>query len=269
MLSGQVAIVTGASRQRGIGRATALKLAAIGASVVPVGRRPAHAQDGWRGAASVAEEIAAGGGAARPLYCDITQPDAVERLVDEVVTEFGRLDILVNNAGASDTGDLRPVTELDDAVWDRGMAANVKGAYLAIKFAMRPMIAQRSGSIVNVSSLAGRQGMANYGAYCAAKFGLIGLTQQAALEGGRYNVRVNCVCPGATDTDMLQATFAQSADRKGVEVEAVRESVARGIALRRIGDPAELAAAIAFFAGPEASFITGQTLNVCGGQRMD
>lgn len=269
VLSGQVAIVTGASRRRGIGRATALKLAKMGASVVPVGRRPVDARDGWHGAASVAEEIAADGGSARAFHCDITRSDEVEALVDGVVAEFGRLDILINNAGASDTGDLKPITELDDGTWDHGMEVNAKGAYLAIKFAMRPMIAQRAGSIVNVASLAGRQGMANYGAYCAAKFGLIGLTQQAALEGGRHNVRVNCVCPGATDTDMLQATFSESADRKGVDVEAVRESVSRSIALRRIGDPAELAAAIAFLAGPEASFITGQTLNVCGGQRMD
>jgi 3-oxoacyl-[acyl-carrier protein] reductase/meso-butanediol dehydrogenase/(S,S)-butanediol dehydrogenase/diacetyl reductase len=269
MLSGQVAIVTGASRRRGIGRATALKLAGMGARVVPIGRRRGDADDDWHGAESVAAEIAADGGAARARHCDITRPEEVEALVDGVVADFGRLDILVNNAGASDTADLRAIAELDDAVWDHGMEANVKGAYLAIKYAMRPMIAQRSGAIVNVSSLAGRQGMPNYGAYCAAKFGLVGLTQQAAQEGGRHNVRVNCICPGATDTDMLQATLAESAERKGVGVAAVRDSVARGIALRRIGDPSELAAAIAFLAGPEASFITGQTLNVCGGQRMD
>ena len=263
-LSGQVAIVTGASRQRGIGRATALKLASQGAVVVAVGRRRAADGSPRHGVEAVAEE--AGG---KALYCEITEADEVERLVDDVLAAFGRVDILVNNAGSSDTADLKPITELDDAVWSRGMATNVEGAYLLTKFAMRPMIARKSGAIVNVASLAGRQGMANYGAYCAAKFALIGLTQQTAQEGGRYNVRVNCVCPGATDTDMLQGTLAQSAERRGTDIAAVRDGVAKNTALRRIGAPEELAAAIAFFAGPEASFITGQTLNVCGGQRMD
>lgn len=247
MLSGQIAIVTGATRPRGIGRATVRKLASLGAEVVAVGRTPTDESS----------------------VCDVTDAVQVERLVDGVLGKFGRLDIVVNNAGASDSEDLRPLTDLDDAVWERGMAVNVRGAYLMTKYAMRPMIAQGAGSIVNVASLAGRQGMANYGGYCAAKFGVIGLTQQAAQEGGRHNVRVNCICPGATDTDMLQGTLEQSAARKGVGIETARESVAKGVALRRIGSPDELAAAIAFFAGPEASFITGQTLNVCGGQRMD
>ncbi len=274
-LKGAVAVVSGASRRRGIGRAVALRLAARGATVVvcsrPQSEPPSHNGDagGWAGIRSVAAEIEANGGKAAAIPCDVTDPQQVRYLIEETIRRFGGLNILVNNAGAADSANLHPIVELDEQVWDKGINVNLRAAYLMTKAALPAMISARTGAIVNVSSLAGRQGYANYGAYCAAKFGLIGLTQQVAREVGKHGVRVNCVCPGGADTDMLHETIEQAAMRRNVSVEVIRQEVAAIAALRRLGAPDEFAAAIAFLAGPEASYVTGQTLNVDGGIRMD
>ncbi len=275
-LEGKVAIVTGAARMRGIGRAIAIRLAEDGADVVVTGapRDPAtypeeERRQGWLGVASVAADIEARGRRALALDCDVTKRDDVRNAVAETLRRFGRVDILVNNAGAAFCGD-RPLWEIDEAEWYRVVDVNLNGVYQMCAAVIPPMIeAGRGGRIVNISSTAGRQGIPFYGAYCATKFGVIGLTQMLAQETAPYGITVNCVAPGSVDTDMMDDTFGRMAGRYGVPFEAMKQGAIRTIPLGRQGQGADIAAAVAFFASDDASWITGQTLNVNGGTPMD
>jgi NAD(P)-dependent dehydrogenase (short-subunit alcohol dehydrogenase family) len=276
-LTGLVALVTGAARLRGIGRATALRLAEDGADVAVIGRPREvsrvlqdEAACGWRGAESVVEEIKRMGRRATALRCDVTDASQVEEMIDNVRRELGGLHIVVNNAGIASNAGAAPIINMDDVLWVETLSVNLTGVYLVSKFASKAFIASNTGgAIVNISSMAGRKGMPNTGAYCASKFGVIGLTQQMAVELAPYNIRVNCICPGSTQTDMMDATFGRVAQSSGLSVEHIIGASIKDIPLGRQGLPAEQAAAIAFLAGPDASFITGQTLNVDGGARMD
>ncbi|HXF52048.1 MAG TPA: SDR family NAD(P)-dependent oxidoreductase [Dehalococcoidia bacterium] len=275
-LEGKVAIVTGAGRMRGIGRAIALRLAEDGADVVVTGapRDPAtfpehERAQGWKGVASVAEEIEALGQRALALDCDVTKREDARNAVAAALGRFGRVDILVNNAGAAFCGD-RPLWEIDQAEWYRVVDVNLNGVYQMCAAVIPAMIeAGRGGRIVNISSTAGRQGIPFYGAYCATKFGVIGLTQMLAQETAAYQITVNCVAPGSVDTDMMDGTFARMAGRYGVAFDAMKQGALRTIPLGRQGRGSDIAAAVAFFASDEASWITGQTLNVNGGTPMD
>lgn len=277
-LNGVTALVTGAARMRGIGRAIAVKLASDGAQVV-VASRSRMMSDfpeqeracGWRGVESVAEEIRTLGRRAISVDCDVTQPDQVANLFEQAEREFGTMNAVVNNAGVAGSAGSAAIADLEYEEWRRTIDVNLNGVFLVSKRAAQGLIsAGKAGAIVNLSSLAGRVGMAWYGGYCASKFAVIGLTQQMALELARHNVRVNCVCPGTIDTDMMDGTFSRIAGRVGnLSTVDIKQSISRSVPLRRQGRPEELAAVVSFLFGPEASYITGQTINVDGGVRMD
>ncbi len=275
-LDGKVAIVTGAARHRGIGRGIALRLAADGADIVAVGSRRARdafpddeKSMGWRGSVSTADEITALGRRALGLDADLTRAAEVDDLVAQTVRTFGGIDIIVNNAGVAYCGE-KSLWEIDDREWYDVMDVNLNGVYLLTSRAMRPMVeAKQGGRIINISSAAGRIGVPQYGAYCATKWGIVGLTQMLALEAAPHQITVNCVAPGSVDTDMMDGTFQHMATRYGGEMASMKNAVVRSIALGRQGRPADIAGAVAFFASDDAAWITGQTLNVTGGAPMN
>ncbi len=276
-LEGKRALVTGAGRNRGIGRAIALRLAQEGADVGVTGypRDPATFPDheramGWRGAASVAAEIEGLGRRALAVEGDVSDPDDVADMVERVRAALGGLDVLVNNAALPSEAGAATILDMDEALWFRTVDVNLNGLYLVTSNAGRVMRDQGTGGvIVNISSLAGRMGLPAYGAYTATKWAMIGLTQQLALELAGDRIRVNCVCPGSTDTDMMDGTFRRSAELAGRDFDTWKQRTAASVPWGRQGLPEEQAAAVAFLASDDASYITGQTINVDGGLRMD
>ena len=246
-LSERVAIVTGASR--GIGRAIALALADSGAAVVVNYHGNAAA------AQAVVEQITSQGGRAHAHQTDIADPDAHEALVKAATETFGGLDILVNNAGiARDTLLLRMKAADIDAVFN----TNLRGAMLLSKAVLRPMMKQKWGRIINISSIIGLTGNAGQANYAAAKAGLIGFTKSLAQEMASRNITANCICPGFIATDMTAATITDE----------LRTNVQARIPLERLGQPEDIAPAVVFLASDAASYITGQSLTIDGGLTM-
>lgn len=276
-LAGKVALVTGAARYRGLGRAIALRLARDGADVIVSGRPAAQSSVtqaerdmGWQGVASLAAEIEGMGRRALGLEFDVTDAKSVNAAVASALEQFGHIDVLVNNAGVPSGAGAASILDMDDALWYDTVDVNLNGVYLVTKAVGRAMRERDGGgSIINISSLAGRRGLPDYGAYCASKFGVVGMTQQLALELARHNIRVNCVAPGSHSTDMMDGTIGRTAARVGVTTDQVTAGIRAAAPLGRQGLPEELAASVAFLAGDEASFITGQTLNVDGGAQMN
>ena len=242
----QVVLVTGALA--GIGRATALAFARAGAQVVISGRSEEKGR-------ALADEIRALGTNAEFIPADVRREDDVRRLVDGAVQRFGRLDVAVNNAGTE--GKAGPITDQTPESYAAVFDTNVLGVLLSMKHELRVMTAQKSGSIVNLSSTFGRVGGPNASLYVASKHAVEGLTKSAALEGAPFGVRVNIVAPGPIETEML-ARFAGSDERKA--------AFAAGVPLKRLGSPEEIADAIVFVASPKASFISGESIAVNGGK---
>jgi NAD(P)-dependent dehydrogenase (short-subunit alcohol dehydrogenase family) len=276
-LNGKVALVTGAARYRGIGRAIALRLADDGADIVICGRPrtpesfPAHEQEmGWQGVDSLAQEIEQKGRKALALPCDVTQKDQVVAMIETIKSEFGRLDIIVNNAGVPSNAGASPILETDEDVWYQTMDVNVNGVFLISKYGGRLMRdSDNGGAIVMIASLAGRVGLPDYGAYCASKFGVIGFTQQLALELAKTGIRVNCVSPGSHDTDMMDGTIARATEKYELPDGSFRQQLEDFIPMGRQGNVSELASVVSFMCSKDASYVTGQTINVDGGARLD
>lgn len=239
-----VVIVTGGAS--GIGRAACERFAAEGARVWVADVR---ADD----AAALAERLEGG----TPLVMDVTDGSAVEDAVSTVIARDGRIDAIVNNAGVTLAG---TVWETEPEAWERVVAVNLTGVYLCSRAVLPHMIGAERGAIVNTSSDAGLVGWPGQAAYCASKGGIVSFTRAAAMDAAPYRVRVNCVCPAFTDTPLVAAWVSQQSDQ-----EAARAEISREQPIGRMGRPDEIAAAIAFLASEEASFITGVALPVDGG----
>ena len=244
-LKDRVALVTGASQ--GIGRAIALALSCAGARVVLAARNAEKLQ-------SLAEEIAAAGGEALAVQMDVADAEQVKAGFRQAIERFGRLDILVNNAAITRDG-LAVRMKADD--WDAVLRTNLTGAHLCIQQALAPMLRQRSGRIINVTSVVAETGNAGQANYVAAKAGLIGLTRAIAIEVASRNITVNAVAPGFIVSPMTDPL-----------PQNVKDELLARIPLGRMGQDAEVAAAIVFLASDEAAYITGHVLDVNGGMRM-
>ena len=242
----QVAIVTGAGR--GIGQAIAMRLASEGARVAVVSRTEANAN-------RTAEEINAKfAGLAQPYAVDVAEHAAVKAVAERILADFSRIDILVNNAGVTRDG-LAMRMSPDD--WDLVVNTNLKGAFNFIQAVMRSMIKQRSGRIVNISSVAGLVGNAGQTNYAASKAGLLGLSKSLARELASRSITCNVVAPGFITTDMTD-----------ILSDSVKAGALAQIPLGQLGEPDDIAAAVAFLASAEAKYITGQVLTVDGGMTM-
>ena len=241
-LDGKTALVTGASQ--GIGEAIAKLLALQGARVVVAARNEEKLK-------SLAAYIDAGGGCARPLALDVSQPETFGGRLKSLPADFAEIDILVNNAGIT-ADNLLARMSLDD--WERVLRTNLTGAFALSKEVIRGMMKRRWGRIVNVSSVVGMMGNAGQANYAASKAGLIGFTKSLARELGSRNITVNVVAPGYIETAMTEAL-----------PEASKEALTGSIALKRLGTVDDVAAAVLFLASEEAGYITGHTLNVSGG----
>ncbi len=244
-LSGKVALITGASR--GIGQSISIILAQNGAHVICVSRNINDVQ-------SVADKITNQKFVASAVSCDISNTNNVTELVKDIIEKHGRIDILINNAGITSDNLLMRMSEDD---WDNVLNVNLKAAFTAIKAASRTMIKQRSGRIINISSVVGLIGNAGQVNYAASKAGLIGMTKSVAREFASRGITANCIAPGYVETEMTNKLKDE-----------VKSSLNEQIPLGRIGNVEDIAYAVAFLASDEACYITGQTLAVDGGMVM-
>lgn len=246
MLSGKVALVTGASR--GIGKEIALTLAGYGADVI------VNYNGSKEKAEEVVNEIKTLGRKAVAVQCNVAEEEASGKMITEMLAEFGHIDILVNNAGITKDNLIMKMTGED---FDTVVNTNLKGVFNTIKHMYRPFLKQRSGRIINLSSVSGVLGNAGQANYAASKAGVIGLTKSVARELASRSITVNAVAPGYIETDMT-----------GAMSDAAREATLSQIPLKRVGQPKDIAETVAFLASDKASYITGQVISVDGGMAI-
>ncbi len=253
-----VAVVTGAGQ--GIGRAIARRLAADSFAVALLDLDAA-------GLAETARGIERDGAWALPVHTDLTEVANIARAVDQVVETWDRVDALVNNVGREIT---KPFAEISEADWDAMLGVNLKTVFFATQLVSRVMIAHGAGGrIVNIASIAGRSGRSDQAPYAAAKAGVISVTRSAARALAAHRITVNAICPGVVDTAMTRRIHERRARELGVSPEESLRRMVDRIPLGRMASPDDVAAAVTFFCSPQASYITGQALNVCGGIEMD
>ena len=266
VLDGKVAIVTGAGRLRGIGRATAVTLAAAGADIVVTGtgRDPAtfpadEKAVNWHDVHSTVEQIEAQGRRGLALIGDISQQVDVTRMVQQTLDTFGRVDMLINNAAIARGADRVPVVELSEELFRRVLDVKVVGSFLFCKAIIPTLLQQKQGGrIINLSSVAGKRGLANTTAYCAANFAIQGFTQALAMELAPYRISVNAICPGTIDTARMDVLGREDLWNRTVQT----------IPMKRAATDEEVAGLIAYLCSPIAEYITGQSINIDGGMVM-
>ena len=244
-LTDKVAIVTGASR--GIGEAIAKQLSSCGAKIILIARNSDQL-------VAVKETIISNGGIAESMAGDVSNLNSISEIVTNTIDKWGRIDILVNNAGIARDNIIMRMKEDD---WDSVMNINLKGCFNGIKSVARPMIKNKAGRIINITSVIGQIGNAGQSNYAASKAGIMGLTKSMAKELGSRNITVNAVAPGYITTDMTNELNDE-----------VKEQMKASIPLRRLGTPDDVANLVCFLASDEAGYITGQTFNVDGGMVM-
>jgi len=273
-LSGKVAMVTGCSGERGIGRAVARRLAADGADLVLTssGVRLAinRPTSGWGGLEAVAREVRDAGRRALTLPLDVRSAAQIAAAMDYTLKHFGRLDILVNNAAAPAGADRVPVTQLTEEAWDIVLDVNLKGLFLCSQAAAKAMLSQNiRGRIINIGSDNSKIGQPRLAAYCASKFGLVGFAQALAMELAPAGITVNTVCPGPVDTERVDH-FGRRADGTYDETRRAARiaELSAATPLGRLATPKDVADLTAFLASDDADYITGQAINLVGGLIM-
>ena len=271
-LSGKVAVITGAGRRQGLGEMMARRLAGEGVKVVltDIGSAagdnlPANAIGTSEELEQIAAEIREAGGDVATFACNVLEPSEVEAAAEFARRQFGRLDIWVNNAGVGYL--MQPIVEMDDDKWDTVLGVNLRGAFLGIKYAARAMIAQgRGGRIINIGSQASKSGFPHASAYTASKHGLVGLTRSAAMELGPEKITVNTICPNHITTGLGAWQNAHFSEVTGKGHDKYMEDMRARIPLGRPGLQEDVAKACAFLCSDEASYITGESMNVSGGE---
>jgi len=272
-LDGKVAIVTGVGRPRGIGRGCALRLAREGADVVISdicrkyeGDLAFYNLGDWEQLQKVVGEIEALGRRALAFKVDVTRKDEIQEMVDGTLNEFGHIDILVNNAG-SGVG-VGPFLTISEEAWDKTFAVNAKGTYLCCQAVLPTMLDRKAGKIINIASTAGLRGGASYGAYCASKFAVVGITQVMASEFAQFGINVNCVCPAMVETDLGFEEYEFLSFVKGSSVEEARQAIIDMIPLGRAATADDIADVVAFLASEQAGYMVGQAIAVTGGMEF-
>jgi NAD(P)-dependent dehydrogenase (short-subunit alcohol dehydrogenase family) len=270
---GKVVVITGVGRPQGVGRAAALRYAAKGAKLVlaDLGSRDDAIGD-IEGTSpdlqAIATEVADAGGDAIAIATDVSNEDDVKRLIAKTVDRYGRIDAMVANAAIL-AGKGEPI-DISLTTFMRIQEVNLAGVFLCLRESVRQMLIQgNGGSIVTIGSRASRRGDANISAYSASKFGVLGLTQSFAMAYAKDRIRINCVCPGAVDTEMYVRQTKDFASREGIDIETAKKEMGNLIPLGRLTTGEDVAKAIMWFTSDETSHVTGQAFNVNGGSWMN
>jgi NAD(P)-dependent dehydrogenase (short-subunit alcohol dehydrogenase family) len=249
-LKDKVAIVTGGGT--GIGKAIGLALADEGSAVIVVARNLSRLEQ-------AAQDIESRGGKAKAIRTDIADHEQVKQMMAQVIKDFGRIDILVNNA-ARGTFNNADVVDMNLKEWHDSLAINLTGMMFCSREALKYMVPRKSGTIINISSVAGLSGVPKESPYAASKWGVIGLTETLAIEAGRFGIRVNCISPGATRTQEFEDWVKVSAIDAGISFEEMMSKITDNNAVKKIAEPSEIAACVVFLASDDSSAVTGHNL---------